>query len=71
MKNNLSAILGARLMSITLLSEKSGVSRNTLTEIYYQRSKTAKIETLMKICDVLQISLSELIEYDPKVKEVN
>lgn len=69
MKNNLSTILGSRLMTITELARKTGLSRNTLTEIYYQRAKSVKLETLAKICDALQISLSELIEYEPK-KEV-
>lgn len=70
MDNNLSTILGARLMTITELGKKSGVNRNTLTDIYYRRARTMKLETLIKICDALQISLSELIEYEPKVKEV-
>lgn len=66
MKNNLSAILGARLMTITQLAELTGVSRTTLTDIYYKRAKSVKLETLVKICDALEIPLCELIEYQPK-----
>lgn len=66
MENNLSVILGANLMSITELSKKSGVNRGTLTEIYYRRAKSVKLETLIRICDSLEIKLSELIEYTPK-----
>lgn len=66
MLNHLSKILGARLISVTELSEGTGISRNTITGLYYRRTKTIKLETLTKICDYLQIPLSELIEYEPK-----
>lgn len=69
MKNNLSTILGSKLMSITDLSKATGISRATLTEIYYRRNNSVRLDTLTKICDYLQISLSELIEYEPLEKE--
>lgn len=65
MNNNLSMILGSRLISITKLSDGTGLSRTTLTDIYYRRVKSIKTDTLIKICDFLQVPLSELIEYDP------
>jgi len=71
MNNNLSAILGERLISISTLHEGTGVSRSTLIRIYYKRSYSVTTSTLEKICDYLQIPLSDLIEYTPKelVKE--
>lgn len=66
MKNNLSMILGARLISISELSEYTGLSRSTIIPIYYKRANDLKLSTLEKICDFLQISLSELIEYEPQ-----
>lgn len=70
MKNNLSRILGERLLKVSDIYEATGLSRSTLTEIYYQRATNVQLETLQKICDFLQIPLSELIEYVPERKEV-
>lgn len=69
MKNNLSKILGERLLKVSDIHEATNISRSTLTDIYYQRSLNVKLSTLIKICDYLQIPLSELIEYVPKRKE--
>ena len=68
-KNNLSRILGARLLKISDVSRATGVSRTTLTEIYHRRVSNIQLETLTKICDYLQIPLSELIEYQPEIKK--
>lgn len=66
MKNNLSAILGMRLLSISKVYKDTGISRSTLTSLYYRRAKNVKLDTLRKLCDYLQIPLSDLIEYTPK-----
>ncbi|MFW8052689.1 helix-turn-helix domain-containing protein [Vagococcus fluvialis] len=58
--------MGDRLISISDVSKNTGVSRSTLTNFYYRKNKMIKYETLIKICDFLQIPLSELIEYQPK-----
>lgn len=69
MKNNLSRILGERLLKVSDLYQGTGISKTTLTNIYYQRVANIQLETLQKICDFLQIPLSELIEYVPQRKE--
>lgn len=71
MNNNLSMILGKRLLSISKVYKETGISRSTLTSLYYRRARNVKLDTLRKLCDYLQIPLSELIEYTPKelVKE--
>lgn len=66
MKNNLSKILGERLLKISDVFKATGISKSTLTDIYYQRAKNVQLDTLMKICDYLQVSLSDLIEYEPQ-----
>lgn len=69
MKNNLSKILGERLLKVSDVHAGTGISKTTLANIYYQRTATVKINTLIKICDYLQIPLSELIEYVPEKTE--
>jgi len=66
MNNNLSMILGKRLLSISKVYKETGISRSTLTSLYYRRARNVKLDTLRKLCDYLQIPLSELIEYTPK-----
>ncbi|EME8160575.1 helix-turn-helix transcriptional regulator [Enterococcus faecium] len=66
MKNNLSKILGERLLKVSDVFEGTGISKTTLTDIYYQRAKNIQLDTLMKICDYLQVPLSDLIEYKPQ-----
>ncbi|WP_369473123.1 helix-turn-helix domain-containing protein [Secundilactobacillus kimchicus] len=66
LNNRFSTILGARLISITQVHEETGISRSTLISLYYRRSKNVKLDTLRKLCDYLEIPLSELIEYTPK-----
>lgn len=60
--------MGTRLISKKELAEGTGISRTTLTDIYYRRTDTVKLSTLIRVCDYLQIPLSELIEYDPRNK---
>ena len=69
MRNNLSKILGEKLLKVSDVHEATGISKTTLTAIYYQRAVNVNLRTLKKICDFLQVSLSELIEYEP-TKEV-
>lgn len=65
MRNNLSAILGDRLISITSVHTATNIARSTLTDLYYKRSQRVQLDTLKKLCDYLQVPLHELIDYDP------
>ncbi|WP_081776183.1 helix-turn-helix domain-containing protein [Companilactobacillus nodensis] len=66
LENNFSTILGSRLLRVTDVYKATGISRSTLTNLYYRRTKTIRISTLTKICDYLDIPLSSLIEYYPE-----
>lgn len=63
--NNVSKIFGERLLSITEVAEATGISRAALTALYYRRTKGIQFETVMKLCDFLDVPLSELLEYKP------
>lgn len=68
-KNNLSTILGSRLLSISDLHTDTGIARSTLYSIYYRKTKGVSLSTLIKICDSLRLPLSDVIEYIPETKE--
>lgn len=71
MYNNLSKILGEKLLKISDIHRETGLSKTTLTSFYYQRSMDIKLSTLFKICDYLEVSLDELIVYNPQIKGSN
>lgn len=55
-----------RINNIVEFMVKSGISRNSINKLYKEENlETVKLETLLKICDVLNCKLSELIEYTP------
>lgn len=66
MQNNFSMLLGAKLLKIEDVAQATSISRTTLTNIYYRRAENVQLSTLRKICDYLQVSLSDLIEYQPQ-----
>lgn len=66
MKNNFSTILGSKLLKIEDVAQATGISRTTLTNIYHRRAKNVQLDTLRKLCDYLEIPLSDLVEYTPK-----
>jgi len=68
--NNLSIILGQRLITIGDVSKGTGLSRGTISAIYHRKADSVQLDTLKKVCNFLQIPLSELVEYEPqKIKD--
>lgn len=61
-KNNLSAIMGAKRIKIYELEKLSGVSRSTITRLYYDKTNTISFSTMENICKALKCSLSDLFE---------
>ncbi|MHB0741649.1 helix-turn-helix domain-containing protein [Peptostreptococcus sp.] len=62
-KNNLSKILGERLLSISKVSQDTGIARSTLTGIYYRKSKGIQYDTLNTLCEYLGCGVSEILEH--------
>ncbi len=65
--NNLSAILGERRLKISKLSEDTGISRSTLTNLYYQRTTSISFDVLNHLCKHLNCSVNDLITYIPDI----
>lgn len=61
-KNNLSKILGERRITLTQVFENTGISRSTLGQIYNEKSKMIRHETIDTLCNYLQISVGELLD---------
>lgn len=61
--NKFSVLLAQRLLKISSLSKMIGVSRTTLTNLYYRRTKQIDLETLDKICSCLHCSVGDILEF--------
>ena len=61
--NKFSAILGDRLIKISQVSQDTGISRTTLTNIYYKRSTYITFAVLNKLCEYLDCSVNDLFPY--------
>lgn len=62
---HLSKLLGERRMTQKKLSELTGIRRNTINEWYHEITVSLKVEHIDRICEVLDCSADELIEYVP------
>lgn len=61
--NNLSTIMGRKRIKIKELHERTGISRSTLTKLYYDKTSMIKLDTIDTLCLVLDITPGELFEY--------
>jgi len=61
--NKFSAILGIRLLKISKIAEDTGISRTTLTNLYYRRNHHISFEVLDKLCKYLDCGINDIIEY--------
>ncbi|PQP85459.1 helix-turn-helix transcriptional regulator [Paenibacillus sp. AR247] len=68
-KVHLSRIMGEKRLKISELSEMTGLHRNGLTKLYYEKTDGVKFETLEKLCRTLNCSVGELIEFTEDDKE--
>lgn len=63
---NLDVMLAKRKMSLTVLSEKVGITIANLSILKTGKAKAIKLSTLDKICEVLACNPGDLLEYRSK-----
>lgn len=68
MKFNLKRLLFERDMKQIDLHRMTGIRYETIGAYYHGYVKRMNVKDLEKICDALQCSLYELIEYEPDKK---
>ncbi|HFI0151127.1 TPA: helix-turn-helix domain-containing protein [Streptococcus suis] len=61
MKNNLRIILAKQRKKVSDIHEATGISKTTLTALYYERTKKPEIETLQKVANYLGVTIDELL----------
>lgn len=61
MKNNLRIILAKQRKKVSDIHEATGISKTTLTSLYYERTKNPETETLLKVANYLGVMIDELL----------
>jgi putative transcriptional regulator len=62
---NIDVMLAKRKMSVTELSEKLGITMANVSILKNGKAKAVKIETLNKLCAVLDCQPGDLFAYEP------
>lgn len=60
---NIDVMLAKRKMSVTELSEKLGITMANVSILKNGKAKAIKIETLNKLCEILECQPADLLEY--------
>lgn len=64
-KIHLSRMLGEKRITQAELSRQTGIRPSTISDIYNEMSERLNVEHLDRICEYLDCSISDLIEYIP------
>lgn len=62
---NIDVMLAKRKMSVTELSEKLDITMANVSILKNGKAKAIKIETLDKLCKILDCQPADLLEYRP------
>ena len=62
MKNNFRVLLAQKRLKVADVARETGLSKSTLTALYYERSKNPTFETLQKVADFLEVTIDDLLK---------
>lgn len=66
---NIDVMLAKRKMSVTEVSNRVGITMANMSILKNGKAKAIKLETLSKICEVLQCQPGDVLEYVPGQEE--
>lgn len=64
-KCNLSTLMGTNKLTIQDVHEKTGLNRNTISNLYHETVKRVDYDTINKLCKLFNCQPGELYEYVP------
>ena len=64
-QSNLSEMLGRKRMKMSELSQRAGLNKNTVLNLYHDRSTRIEFEVLNKICNALECTPNDILGYSP------
>lgn len=60
--NRFSRLLGERRLSVSAVARMTGISRTTITNLYYDRASAISLTVLGKLCAALECKPSDIFE---------
>lgn len=67
--NKFSLLLAERLLKVSDVSRDTGISRTTLTALYYRRNAGIQFDTLDRLCEYFNCNIEEIIFYQEEENE--
>ena len=67
--SRLSTIMGEKRLKISTISRDTGISRATLTNLYYDRNSAVSLQTRGILCAYLGCEVGDLISYTNQKEE--
>ena len=61
--NKLSEAMGRKRLKVQDVVNLTGLTRNTVADLYYDKSKMIAFETIDKLCKALDVQPGELFTY--------
>jgi len=68
LRNDFRVVLAKKRKTVADVHEATGLSKSTLTELFYERTKNPELQTLLKIANYLNVSVDELLGMKEMVK---
>ena len=68
-KCNLSILMGGTRVTITKLSEETGLSRNTISALYHEKAKGVEFSTMIKLCEYFDCPVGVLFQIEKEGKK--
>jgi len=62
LKNNMRVILAKKRLKVADVARETGLSKSTLTALYYERAKNPSLDTLKKVSSYLGVTLDEFLD---------
>lgn len=62
--SHLAQILYEKNIKMTELSQETGISKDAISQLYHNKAHNIDIQTLDKLCNHLDISLTDLLEFE-------
>ena len=59
---NLSLLMGIKKVNIQTVHEQTGLTRNTISNLYNEKTTRIDYETIDKICEYFDCQVGELLE---------
>ncbi len=65
-RSHLSRLMGERRVKLIAVARATGVSRNMLAKLYYDRARRINLGDLGKLCAYFGCSVGDLLEWVPE-----